>query len=266
MNRIKVLITLFLCTTIIMIGCGNIKPGHKIYRVNDILLVFLAMNNQSKIVEASIENRELHVDIRTEKETEKRTISLKEHFKLTIVKPQETARIQGTHRINGYGVVKLKVTPPVSGKMSMYTNWTGLKMKGFHKHSGTFPNTGSYRVGNRITAYCFLTETKVPSFKTTTFGLRTYLKTKAAFKGVGYDVNDHRVKNVLVNNPDIINKHISFLLQDLQAHEDAEVEDQKKIGDDVLIVNFKVTQKITQPFRTLPGRNRSFNRPNLRDR
>lgn len=80
------------------------------------------------------------------------------------------------------------------------------------------------------------------------------------------NVKDHRVKNVLIDNPEIVNEHISILLQDLRANEDAEVEDQKKLGDDVLIVNFKVSQKIAQPIRTFPGRNRSNNRPNLRDR
>ena len=182
-------------TTLILIGCRNIKPGHKIYRVNDILLVFLAMNNQSKIVDTTIENGALHVDIHTGKDTEKREISLKKQLNLNIVKPHETARIQGTHRINGYGVVKLKVTPPVSGKMSMYINWTGLKMKGFHQRSGTFPNTGSFRVGNRITAYCFLSETKVPSFKTTSFGLRTYLESKAEFKDLA---NRHYISLIAI--------------------------------------------------------------------
>lgn len=266
MTRVKVIIALFLSTTLILIGCGNIKPGHKIYRVNDILLVFLAMNNQSKIVDTTIENSELHVDIRTGKDTEKRVISLKEQFKLKIVKPHETARIQDTHRINGYGVVKLKVTPPVSGRMTMHINWTGLKVEGFHRRIGTFPNSGAFRVGNRITAYSFLTETKVPSLKKTTFGLKTELKSIGVFKNPTYEVNDHRVKNVFIDIPDVINKHISFLLQDLRAHEDAEVEDQKKLGDDVLIVNFKVSQKIAQPIRTFPGRSRPNNRPNLRDR
>lgn len=266
MIRIKVLIALFLSTTLILIGCGNIKPGHKIYRVNDILLVFLAMNTPSKIVDTAIDNSELHVDIRTGKDTEKRVISLTEQFKLNIVRPHETARIQGTHRINGYGVVKLKVTPPVAGRMSMHIIWSGVKVKGFHRGSGTFPNSGAFRSGDRITAYCFLTETKVPSLKATTFGVRSELKSKVIFKNPTYAVNDHRVKNVLIDNPDIINEHISFLLQDLQAHEDAEVEDQKKLGDDVLIVNFKVSQKLAQPIRTFPGRNRTNNRPNLRDR
>ena len=267
MTKIKGIITLFIGTTIILVGCGNIKPGHKIYRVNEALLVFLSMDNKSEIVDTTFENRELYVDIRTGKRTEERVISLKEQFKLEIVKPHETVRIQGTDRLNGYGVVKLKVTPPVNGKMSMHINWTGLKVSGFQKVQGDFPNSGTYRVGDRITAYCYLTETKVPALKTTKTGLKTHLKQHAAFKGREYTIKDHRVKNVFVNDPDIVvNQHISLLLNDLKAHEDAKVEDKKKIGEDMLIVNFKVSDKIIQQSRTFQNRNRSYNRPNLRDR
>ncbi|MXV78484.1 hypothetical protein F4001_09030 [Candidatus Poribacteria bacterium] len=267
MTNLKRILTLFIGTTIILVGCGNIKPGHKIYRVNESLLVFLSMGNKSRIVDTTFENRELYVDIRTGKQTEERVISLKEQFKLEIVKPHETVRIEGTDRLNGYGVVKLKVTPPVNGKMSMHVNWTGLKVQVIQKRQGDFPNSGTYRVGDRITAYCYLTETKVPAFKTTKFGLKTHLKQQAVFKGREYTVKDHIVKNVLINDPDIVlNQHISIMLDDLKTHEYAEVEDKKKIGDDVLVVNFKVSEKITQQSRTFRNRNRSYNRPNLEDR
>lgn len=272
MTRLKGIITLFIGTTIILVGCGKIKPGHKIYRVNETLLVFLSMGDKSRIVDTTFENRELYVDIRTGDQTEERVISLKDQFKLEIVKPHETVRIEGTDRLNGYGVVKLKVTPSVNGKMSMHINWTGLKVQpGLHgqvlqKRQGDFPNTGTYRVGDRITAYCYLSEIKISAFKTTKFGLKTHLKQKAVFKGRENTVKDHRVKNVLVDDPDVVNKHISIVLDDLKTHENAEVEDKKKIGDDILVVNFKVSEKITQQSRTFQNRNRSYNRPNLRDR
>lgn len=266
MTKTKGLITLFISLAILFSGCEKSTPGYKLYRINDTLLVFLAMNNKSKIVDATLEKQELHVNIDDGKKIKKRITSLQTDFEYKLIEPYETVRIIGTDRINGYGVVHLKVSPSRPGKLSVYFNWSGWQMNNYPKKTGPFKNIGTFRVGDRITAYCFLSSVLKPSWKTSRLGLRVEFKPHAIFKNVEYAVDRNRVLNVSIDEPDILNEYIRIPLFDLLPNESAKVDGKKKIGDDILVVNFNVTENRNQPTRVAPNRNRSYNRQNLIDR
>lgn len=267
MTKFKGLITLFISLATVLGGCGKPTPGYKLYRINDTFLVFLAMNDKSKIVDAILDNNELHVDIDNGKTVEKRVTSLQQKILgNSLIEPYETLKIQGTDRINGYGVVHLTISPPRPGKLTTTFHWSGWRIKGLPKKASLFKRTGAFRAGDSITAYCFLSEALKPSWKTTTLGLNVEFKPHAIFRNVEYAADGNRVINVSIDDPDILNQHIRILLGDLRPHENVEVEDKKKIGDDIFVVNFKVIPKKNQPMRTVPERNRSFNQPRLIDR
>ena len=263
MTTTKGLIAFFISLTILLGGCGKSTPGYKFYRINDTLLVFLAMNNRSKIVKTTLENNELHVDIDNGKKIEKRITKLQTGLEFKLIEPYETARIKGTDRINGYGVVHLTVSPPRQGKLTTTFNWSGWRIKKLPKKAGPFKNIGTFRSGNRITAYCFLSSVLKPSWKTSKLGLRVEFEPHAIFKNVEYGAHGNRVINVSIDDLDILNENIRILLDDLQPHENVNVEDKKKLGDDIFVVNFNVVQNNSQPTRVAPNRNRSFNRRNL---
>ncbi len=266
MTITKGLIAFFISVTIVLGGCGKSTPGYKFYRINDTLLVFLSMNNKSRIVDATLEKQELHVNIDDGKNIKKRITSLQTDFEFKLIEPYETARIIGTDRINGYGVVHLKISPPRPGKLSFHFNWSGWRMKNLPNKAGPFKNIGTFRVGDRITAYCFLSSVLKPSLKTSRLGLRVELKPHAKFKNVEYATDGNRVMNVSIEDPEILNEYIRIPLGHLQPHENAKVEGKKKIGDDIFLVNFNVIANRNQPTRVAPNRNRSFNRQNLIDR
>ncbi len=176
MTRIKGLITLFISLAIVLGGCGKPTPGYKIFRINDSLLVFLAMKHSSKIVDAALDNKELHVDITNGKKIEKRVTTLDKAFKFPITEPDETLEIHGTNRINKYGVVHLTVSSPIPRNTSTSFHWSGWQIKGFPMKAGPFANSGAFRVGDRITAYCFLPEIKKTKKKKSMFWINFDVK------------------------------------------------------------------------------------------
>lgn len=266
MTKIKGLITLFISLAILLGGCGKPTPGYKIYRINDSLLVFLAMNNKSKIVNATIDNKELHVDIANGKKIENRVTSLDKAFKFPIIEPDETLKIHATNRINKYGVVHLTVSSPIPRNISTSFHWSGWEIKGFPTKAGPFANSGAFRVGDRITAYCYLPEVKKEKKKKPMFWINFDVKrtpetaTTHTFEDGMINIETYNAKS-----KKLIRK-LSFPLDDLEPHETVEVEKKKKLGEDIHIAYLKVVPKKNERMRVVPNRSRPTNRPFLKDR
>lgn len=222
MTRTNGLITLFISLAIMLVGCGKPAPGYKIHRIDDALLVFLAMNDSSKIGDVAIDDRVLYVDIDTGERIEKRATSLQEKL-LPLVGAHETLKISGTDRINGYGVIHLTIASPNPRNLSVSFHWSGLQIKIHPKKPGPFKNSGTFRVGNRITAYASLQDDRD-------------LPQKPA-----EDENGRHLLTVKTTDGKI--RNLSFLIKDLAPHETVEVEDKKELGDDMYIVYWKVVPK-----------------------
>ena len=267
MTKIKGLITIFISLAIVLSGCGEPTPGYKIYRINDTLLVFLAMNNKSKIVDATLDNKELHVDIDTGKEIEKRVTSIGEKARFPVIETNETLEVHGTNRIKGYGVVHLTVSSPIPKNVSTWFNWTGWEIKGIRKKPGPFANSGAFRVGDGITAYCYHPEVRKKTKKNSLFWINFDIKhtsTETAtvhnFKGNMINIETYNTKsNKLI-------RKLSYPLDVLEPHETVKVEKQKKVGDDIHIAYLKVVPKENEVIRAAPQKSRPTNQPFLRDR
>ena len=116
MPKIKGLIVLLISLTVLFFSCEVNPPGYKIYRNDDMLFVFLSMEDSSRIADAAINKLKLNVKIDTGDKIRKRIISLtgdgiikwlNRGFFFEPIEPDETLKVLGTDRINGYGVIHL---------------------------------------------------------------------------------------------------------------------------------------------------------------
>ncbi len=248
MTNIKSLIVLFISFAIVLSSCEKPGPGYRIHRRNDTLLFFLAMSNTSEIIDAKINNNELHIDIGTGIEIEKGETSLQQVFNIQVIEPDERLKIQGTSRINGYGVVHLKVSPPNQEKKIFSFEWNGSRIKDIPKEPGPFANSNAFRFEDEIISYCVLPDKINSSWKTAKFGYSFQFKRRTANENLDIDSNGNSVLNIETINtdPDIPKQHLSFLLVDLQHHETVEVKDQINLGEDIYVVYLKVVSKKNQ--------------------
>ena len=266
MTKIKGLITLFISLVFIVIGCGEPLRGYKIHRIDDTLLVFLAMKDKSKIVDTAIDNNKLHVDIDTGKQIEERVTSLQHNFNIKLIEPHETLEIQGTGRINGYGVVHITISSPRPRKFSMSLHLSISNGKGFSKKPGPFGNSDAFRVGDRITAYCFFPNAKKSSKKISKFGINFEVK-RTPKTATTYNFEE-KMLSIETYNPDThqLIRKLSYPLDDLEPNETVEVEDREKLGEDIHIAYLKVVPKKNEPIKVVRKRSYPINDKFLTDR
>ncbi len=243
MTKINGLIILLVSLAIVLSGCGEPNPGYKIHRIDNTLLVFLSINDRSKIVDTKIDNTALHVDIKTDKKIEKRVISLQHTFVDQLITPNETLEIHGTDRINGYGVVHLTISSRIPRRFSMSFNWTGIKVKGFTKKPGPFGNSSAFRVGDRLIAYRLIPEIKESSWKVSKFGITVEFTDTAPIDDVEIDAKGGRILNIETDDLDIPIQNLSFLLKGILPHETVEVENKKMLGGDIFLAYLRVYPK-----------------------
>ena len=275
MSKLKVLIILcvslclvFISFSLVFISSRIQVPGHNIYKNNEMLLVFLPMKHTSKIVDATFDNNKLIVNIDNGEEIVTTVTSLKRRFSFQLIRPNETLEVAGTDRINHYGVVHLSVsTPrPTHGRITMTIVQDGFVIRKFVEKPGPFSNSGAYRIGERITAYCHLPARITPSLKLSAFGIEFKTENTTTFVDENSDPNGNRVLKIAADEFGIPNKNLSFLLKDLKPHETVEVDEKKKMGDDLYLVDLKVVPKNKQVIKSIQMNRPPMNRPNLEDR
>lgn len=245
MSTIKGQIILFISFALAVCGCGKPSPGFKIYRNGDTVLIFLALQDTSEIIDTSIDNdnKELQLDIDTGQEVVNHVMFLKRKLMVSLIKPDETLEIKGTDRINGYGVVHLNVFSPIPNRGSMSVNWTGIKKHGIPQQAGLFNNSGAFRVDDRIFAYCRIPEHEESSWKISQLGVTIEYTDTTTFENLDTDANGNPVLEILTEDKEIGSQKFSFVLKDLQPHETVEVENKQKLGEDVFLVDLMVVPK-----------------------
>lgn len=248
MNNIKGQIILFISLTLVVYGCGKPSPGFKIYRNSDTVLVFLALQDSSEIVDTSIDNdkKELQFDIDNGQEVVNYTMSLKRKLLVSLIKHDETLEIKGTDRISGYGVVHLNVFSPIPHRGSMSVNWTGIKIRDMTQQTELFNNSGAYRVGDRIFAYCRIPEHEESSLKISKFGVTIEYTDTTTFENLDTDAEGNPVLEILAGDDEIGSQKLRFVLNELLPHESVEVENKQKLGEDVFLVDLMVGPKNNQ--------------------
>ncbi len=275
MKKVKVLIilcvSLFLvCITLslVFISSGILQKGYKIYRNNEMLLVFLPMKHTSEIVDATLDNNKLIVNIDNGEKIVRSVTSLKRRFAFQFIRSDETLEVEGTDRINRYGVVHLSVYSPrpKHGSISMTFFQEGFSINKLAEKPGPFSNSGAYRIGERITAYCYLPYRIGLSWEHSIAGIEFKIENSTTFVDENSDANGNRVIEITTDKLGVSKENVSFLLKDLKPHETVEIDDKQKIGDDLYFVDLKVVPKNKQRIKTIQLNPPSMNHPNLRDR
>ena len=69
----------------------------------------------------------------------------------------------------------------------MSVNWTGIKIHGNTQQSELFNNSGAFRVGDRILAYCRIPEYEESSWKISKFGVTIEVTDTTTFENLDTD-------------------------------------------------------------------------------
>lgn len=255
---------LLICAFVVGVGCSQPSSGYNIQRIDNALLVFLAMEDTSKIVEAKIDNHNLNIKIENDGEIVETVIKLKKNFFFSLVEADETIKVHGVNRINRYGVVHLSVNPPIPNRTTMSFSLTGIKVKGKAKEQGSHANTGAFRIGNRLIAYSLLPDMQTSSWGVSNFGVSIKYETKTPIQNMGKDT-DGRLLKLDIDDMDVPVSNLKFPLNQLRPDETVEVKNQTKIGEDLYIVDLSIIP-MTEDQTPVSEKKRPFDNSTIIDR
>ena len=256
MVKIKRVILLAITLAIGLAGCGDSTRGYAIFRSRALVTVFIPLPDTSEIAEVEFDNKSLHVDIDTGEKIEKRVIQFKRRLS-EIVEPEEIVEIHGKNRINDYAVIHLRVTHPEHKvpkfvKMSSY-RFYNFKITNPDEVPEPFENSGAFRFGDKIMAYCRLQDnidSQPKGIKINIGGVE--VKRTVATVNTHMVTEDEIGERILILGDYQIDKderirNLHFLLKDLEPHETVEVEEVKNLGDKIVIAELVVTRQENQP-------------------
>ena len=257
MLKIKGLIFLAIPLAIGLAGCGDSTGGHGIYRSRDMVTVFVPLPDTSEIAETKVvEDKTLHIEIDTGEKIVPREIKFQTRF-FPVVDPDETLEIHGRSRINDYVVVHLRVTHP-EHKASRFVKMSSHRFYNFKitnpdKDPEPFENSGAFRVGDKIMAYCRLQDnidSQPKGIKINIGGVE--VKHTAATINTHIITEDEIGERLLILEDYKIDKdqkirNLHFLLKDLAPHETVEIEEVTNLGDKIVIAELKVLPRENQP-------------------
>ena len=161
----------------------------------------------------------------------------------------ETLEIQGTNKINRYGVVHLKITvpdPEMKPKMPQAPVFSSVfKRRGGWtisntRQENTLANSGAFRLGDKITAYCLsqevdIDEHKVPRITYRDVEINADESENHILKIETYDATDSRKVRMI--------RRLKFLLKDLGDHETVSIEEITNLGGEIFIAVLEVIPK-----------------------
>lgn len=236
------------------------------------LLVFLPMKHTSNIVDATLDNNELIVNIDNGEKIVKSVTSLKHRTAYQLIRSDETLEVAGTDRINHYGVVHLSVYSPRPTHLrnSMTNVQEGFSIRKFAEKPGPFSNSGTYRIGESITAYCYLPYRFGSSWKNSISGIEIKIENSTTSVDEDRDVTGYRVikrttEKITTGKFGVSKENVSFLLKGIKPYETVEIGEKQKIGNDLYLLDLKVVPKNKQTIKTFQLNPPSMKRPNLRD-
>jgi hypothetical protein len=256
MLKIRRLILLALCLTIWITGCGDSTGGYGIFRSRDIITVFVPLPDTSEIADVKVDNKALRMAIDTGEKIVPREIKLQRRL-LQVVESDETVEIHGKNRINDYAVIhlrafdtKYKVSKFIKVHASVF--YDGLKITNSREKPELFDNSGAFRFGDKIVAYCRLQgniDLQPKGFKINIGGVE--VKRTVATINRHMVTEDEIGERILILGDYQINKderirNLHFLLKDLEPHETVEIEEVKNLGNKIVIAELAVESRWEQ--------------------
>lgn len=256
MARIKTFIFFTISFAVLIAGCGDSTGGYSIYRSSDMVTVFVPLTDTSEIAEAKVDNNALHVDIDTGEKIVSREIKLQSRL-VQAVKPDETVEIHGKNRINDYAVIHLRAFHK-KYKVSRSIKYHAHKYYFSKTKSGEkpklFTDSGTFRFGDRIMAYCRLQDYIDSPPKEFEIYIRTYkIEHTDTFEYKETTIDEKSGHPILIIekyefiDSDKTARNLPFLLKDLAPHETVGIGEVINLGDRIVIAELVVETKEKQP-------------------
>ena len=249
MRKIKTLTLLAISLAVILAGCGDSTGGYGIFRSRDLITVFVPLPDTSEIAEVKVDNKVLRMDIDTGEKIVPREIKLQGRL-LQVVESDETVEIHGKNRINDYAVIHLRAFD-TKHKVSKFVKLYISKFYDFRittpdKEPEPFADSGTFRFGDKIVAYCRLQDnidSRPNGFKIDLGGVK--IKRTKSTVNTHIITEDEIGKRLLIlENYEIDTdkriQNLHFLLKDLAPDETAKVEEVKNLGDRIVIAELAV--------------------------
>ena len=256
MLKINGLTLLTISLIIWLSGCGDSTSGYGLFRNRDHVAVFIPLPDTSEIAEVKIDNKALHVDIDTGEKIVPRVIQLRGRF-FPVAEPDETVEIHGQNRINDYAVIHLRAFDTkhkVSKFIKLYVSkFYDFKITNSREKPEPFENSGAFRIGDKIMAYCRLQDNidaQPKGFQIDLGGVK--------IKRTTATVNTHMItedeigerllilENYKIDSDETI-RGAHFPLKDLGPNETAEIKEVKTLGSRIAIAELAVVSKFPQP-------------------
>lgn len=249
LEKIKGLILLAISSAVVLTGCGDSTSGYGIYRSRDMITVFVPLPETSKIADVKVDDKALHIDIDTSEKIVPRAIKLRGRF-FPVAEPDETVEIHSQNRINGYAVIHLRAFDTkhnVSKFIKLYlSKFYDFKITNSDEKPELFDNSGAFRFGDKIVAYCNLQGNIDASQKAFKINIGP-----VEIKHTTGTVNTHAITEDVIGERILILENyeidtdkrvqnLHFLLKDLEPHETVEIEEVKNLGDRVVITELAV--------------------------
>ena len=233
-----------------LVGCGDSTGGYGIFRSRDIVTVFVPLPDTSEIAEVKVDNKVLRMDIDTGEKIVPREIKLQRRL-LQVVESDETVEIHGKNRINDYAVIHLRAFDTkykVSKFIKVYASvfYDGLKITDPRKKPELFDNSGAFRFGDKIVAYCRLQgniDLQPKGFKINIGGVKIKRGTRTMDTHI---ITENEIGDRILilekyeTKSNEILRNLQFLLRDLEPDETIKIEEVKNLGNKIAIAELAV--------------------------
>ena len=242
---------------VMLSGCGDSTEGYGIYRSSDMVTVFVPLPDTSEIAEAKVvDDKALHIDIDTGEKIVSREIKL-QSLLIKAVEPDETLEIHGRNRINDYAVIHLRAFHK-KYKVSRSIKYHAHKYYFSKTKSGEkpklFTDSGTFRFGDRIMAYCRLQDYIDSPPKEFEIYIRNFkIEHTDTFEYKETTIDEKSGHPILIIekhkfiDSDKTARNLPFLLKDLEPHETVGVGEVINLGDKIVIAELKVLPRENQP-------------------
>lgn len=248
-------------TAVLIAGCGDSTGDYGLFRSRYLITVFVPIDDTSEVTEISVDHKALHIDIDAGEEIVQRVIPLQYRL-FHVVETDETVEIHGENRINGHAVIHLRAFD-TKHKVSKFIKLHVSKFYDFRittpdKKLEPFADSGAFRFGDKIIAYCNLQgniDSSQNAFKIN-IGPVEIKHTKATVNthAITEDVIGERI--LILENYEIDTdkrvQNLHFLLKDLEPHETIEIEKIKVLGDRIVVAELVVEPEEKQFLKPQP--------------
>lgn len=262
MARIQRLALFAISIAILIAGCGDSTGDYGLFRSRDLITVFVPIDDTSEVTKVNVNHEALHIDIDTREEIVHRVISLQHRF-FEIVESDETLEIHGENKINDYAVIHLRVfnSKRKGAKVIKHSAYKfGFKTTKPGEIPGPLADSGVFRFGDKIMAYCLLHDNMYSGPKTF-FKVHKSVKSTNTVKYNEITAEEKDGYHILTVekyriDSDITLRDLRFVIKGLEPDETVKLEEIKNLGNRIAIAELVVVPQESQAINDVVPKDR----------